>query len=81
MMNNNRSIKIANKRLMKIFSIDRITLFLNFRIPTIRPDTTMAHQRISKNNSLNFAVISVKNNTMSSNCSKSTPIPNNDGAF
>ena len=80
-MNNNRSMKIANIILMKIFSIEKITLFLNFRIPTIRPNTTMVHQRISNTNSLNFAVISVKNNMMSSNCSKSTPTPHNDGLF
>lgn len=80
-INNNRSIKIVNIRLMKIFNIERITLFLNLRIPMMRPDVTIVHQRISKNSSLNFAVISVKNNTMSSNCSKSTPIPHNDGLF
>lgn len=66
---------------MKIFNIERITLCLNLRIPTIKPEATVTHQRISKNSSLNFAVISVKNNTISSNCSKSTPTPHNDGLF
>lgn len=80
-INNNRSIKIANIRLMKMLSIERITLFLNLLIPMIRPDATIVHQRISKNRSLNFAVISVGNKTMSSSCSKSTPTPHNDGLF
>ncbi len=47
-INNNISIKIANIRLMKILNIERITLFLNLRIPMVRPDATMVYQRISK---------------------------------